>query len=281
MSVPMGDPSSEDVQATFCATVADEWARAGVTDAVVCPGSRSTPLAVALASEARIRVQVRLDERSAGFYALGIAKATGRPVVALTTSGTAAAELHSAVVEAFHGGVPLVVCTADRPQRLHAVGAPQVIDQLSLYGGSVRWSGVPGVPSWREQGAWRSLASRSIAEACAGPLGPGPVHLNLAFDEPLVGMPRTLPEGRPDGRTWHEVVSNSVATVDRRVAELLSVKSRFLVVAGFGSGAAADVLAMASDIGAPVIADPLSGCRVPHESLVASADSILRSDAVA
>ncbi len=104
-----------EVQATFCATLADEWGRAGVTDAIICPGSRSTPMVLALARETRIRVQVRLDERSAGFFALGVAKATGRPVVICTTSGTAAAELHAAVVEAFHSGVPLLVCTADRP----------------------------------------------------------------------------------------------------------------------------------------------------------------------
>jgi 2-succinyl-5-enolpyruvyl-6-hydroxy-3-cyclohexene-1-carboxylate synthase len=281
---PEPEPPLEEVQATFCATLADEWARGGVTDAVVCPGSRSTPLAVALAGDAGIRVQVRLDERSAGFFALGIAKASARPVVVLTTSGTAAAELHAAVVEAFHGGVPLIVCTADRPERLQGVGAPQVIDQLSLFGRSLRWSAAPGVPSWREGGTWRSLASRSVAEASAGPLGPGPVHLNLAFEEPLVGVSGEMPEGRPDGRPWHEVVrgGDDVRAVDPQVAELLSgPKRRVLVVAGSGSGPAADVLGMAADLGAPLIADPLSGCRVRHDAVVASADSILRSEAIA
>jgi len=111
------------VQATFTATLVDEWVRAGVADAVICPGSRSTPMTLALA--ARLNVHVRLDERSAGFFALGLAMATGRPTIICVTSGTAAAELHPAVVEAHQGRVPLIVCTADRPPELHHVGASQ------------------------------------------------------------------------------------------------------------------------------------------------------------
>src|ERR1700733_9755560 len=107
------DPAA--VQATFCAVLVDEWARAGVTDAVVAPGSRSTPLVLALDADSRVRVHVVLDERSAGFVALGLGLATGRPAVVATTSGTAAVELHPAVVEASHAGVPLVAVTADRP----------------------------------------------------------------------------------------------------------------------------------------------------------------------
>ncbi len=119
------------VQATFSATLVDEWVRRGVTEAVICPGSRSTPLAVALA--ARLNVHVRLDERSAGFYAVGLALATGRPAVICVTSGTAAAELHPAVVEAHHARVPLIVCTADRPPELLDTGASQTIDQVGLF----------------------------------------------------------------------------------------------------------------------------------------------------
>src|SRR6202043_3091436 len=108
------------------------------TDAVICPGSRSTPLALALA--ARLRVHIRLDERSAGFYALGLAMATGTPAVICVTSGTAAAELHPAVIEAHQGRVPLIVCTADRPPELHQVGASQTIDQVGLFTTSTRWA---------------------------------------------------------------------------------------------------------------------------------------------
>src|SRR5579875_1856122 len=118
-----------DVQAAFCAVLCDEWARAGVTDAVVAPGSRSTPMVAALDAEPRIRVTVVLDERSAGFTALGMGLATGRPAVVVTTSGTASVELHPAVVEAGQAGVALIAVTTDRPPELHRVGAPQTVEQ--------------------------------------------------------------------------------------------------------------------------------------------------------
>ncbi len=189
-----------DVAATFCATVVDEWVRAGVTDAVVAPGSRSTPMVLALAGDARIRLHVFLDERSAAFFALGSGCATGDPAPVLTTSGTAAAELHPAVVEAHHAGVPLLVVTADRPPEAHGVGAPQTIEQADLYGRAVRWRADPGVPDPAVAHSWRSLASRAVAEArgCGG--RPGPVHLNLAFREPLVGRPGPAPSGPPGGQ---------------------------------------------------------------------------------
>src|SRR5690242_18633313 len=120
-------------QAAFCATLVDEWVRAGVTDAVLSPGSRSTPLVSALDADGRIRVHVVLDERSAGFVALGLGIASGHPAVVVTTSGTAAVELHPAVVEASYAGVPLIAATADRPPELHEVGAPQSIDQRNLF----------------------------------------------------------------------------------------------------------------------------------------------------
>ena len=126
--------SDTDLNSALTRTLVDEWARGGVTVAAVSPGSRSTPLALALAADDRIAVQVFLDERSASFFALGAAKASGRPAIVLCTSGTAAAELHPAVLEAFHARVPLVVCTADRPPELRDTGAGQAVDQLKLYG---------------------------------------------------------------------------------------------------------------------------------------------------
>src|SRR6202042_2885120 len=157
------------VQATFCATLVDEWARLGVTDAVICPGSRSTPLAVSLAQG--LRAHVRLDERSAAFYALGLAMASGRPTVICVTSGTAAAELHPAVVEAHHARIPLIVCTADRPPELHDIGAPQTIEQSGLYGSAGRWAVTPGVPAEGQESTWRPLAVRALSEALQGPAG--------------------------------------------------------------------------------------------------------------
>ena len=188
------------VQATFSATLVDEWTRLGVSDAVICPGSRSTPLAIALVE--RLRTHVRLDERSAAFFALGLAMATGRPTVICVTSGTAAAELHPAVVEAHHGRVPLIVCTADRPPELHHTGAPQTIEQACLFGTATRWTVSPGVPAEGRDLTWRPLAVRAYAESLLGPSGPGPVHLNLEFREPLTGSPATLPPcGPKSGRS--------------------------------------------------------------------------------
>ena len=200
----------------------DELVRCGLREAVLAPGSRSAPLALALADRAgpgdpgeraqgqgdpgrspagpglAVRLHVRIDERSAGFLALGLAKASGRPVVVLCTSGTAAAHLHAAVIEADEAGVPLIVLTADRPPELRGTGANQTIDQLKLYGSAVRWFCEAGVPEARAgmAGYWRSLACRSWALASgAGGAFPGPVHVNVPLREPLV--PQSAAAGDP------------------------------------------------------------------------------------
>jgi 2-succinyl-5-enolpyruvyl-6-hydroxy-3-cyclohexene-1-carboxylate synthase len=261
-----------EAQATFAATLVDEWARAGVRHAVVSPGSRSTPLAVALDVDDRIAVHVFLDERSAAFCAVGIGRATGVPAVVVTTSGTAAAECHAAVLEASHGRVPLLVCTADRPPELQRVGAPQTVDQVGLYGTSVRWAAEPGVPDAATAGTWRSLASRAVAEATGA--RPGPVHLNLAFRDPLVGEPGPLPPGRDDGAPWHRawpLRSSSSRSTEAVAAALRS--PRGVVVAGAGADPAG-VSRLAEATGWPVLADPLSGCRLPGS--VAAFDALLR-----
>jgi 2-succinyl-5-enolpyruvyl-6-hydroxy-3-cyclohexene-1-carboxylate synthase len=266
-----------DVQATFCATLVDEWIRAGLTDAVVCPGSRSTPLALALADRDDLRVHVRLDERGAGFFAVGLGLATGRPALVLTTSGTAAAELHASVVEAHYARVPMVVCTADRPPELQAVGAPQTIEQAGLFGPAVRWFAGPGVADGAMRATWRPLGARSVAESVDGPLGPGPVHLNLAFREPLVGQPGPLPAGDPQGGPVHRRHGG-------RTGPGPDVGGwpgrRGVIVAGAGCGPPGGVLGLAEALGWPVLADPRSGCRVLHPNVVAAADAMLRSDAV-
>jgi 2-succinyl-5-enolpyruvyl-6-hydroxy-3-cyclohexene-1-carboxylate synthase len=176
----------------FAVVLADELARCGLREVVVAPGSRSTPLAIAfwaLERAGRVRLHVRIDERSASFTALGLAKASRRPVAVLCTSGTAAANFHPAVIEADESAVPLLVLTADRPPELRGTGASQTIDQVKLYGSAVRWYAEAGVPERRTgmAGYWRSLACRAWANA-AGALGarPGPVHLNLPFRDPLV-----------------------------------------------------------------------------------------------
>jgi 2-succinyl-5-enolpyruvyl-6-hydroxy-3-cyclohexene-1-carboxylate synthase len=256
------------VQAAFAATLVDEWVHLGVTDAVVCPGSRSTPLALALHD--RLRIHVRLDERSAGFYALGLAMATGRPSVLCVTSGTAAAEPHPAVVEAHYGRIPLIVCTADRPPELHDTGAPQTIDQEGLFTTSTRWAAAPGVPATGQEGTWRPLAVRAFAEARQGPSGPGPVHLNLAFREPLGGEAGTL----PPQVGLH--VAAPLASAPGRLPVPLT--GRGIVVAGGLSPAPPEpekVLALARELRWPVLADPLSRCRVV--GTIAAADAIVRT----
>ena len=278
-------PAHRDVQAAFCSVLCDEWARAGVTDAVVAPGSRSTPMLAALDVDPRIRVTVVLDERSAGFTALGMGLQTGRPAVVVTTSGTASVELHPAVVEAGQGMVPLIAVTTDRPPELHHVGAPQTVEQSGLFGQVVRWAADPGVAEKGSTGMWRSLAARCVAEAVAGAAGPGPVHLNLPFREPLLGDPAAVevPPGRDGGAPWHSVEGPRAAAVDGSVVDLVQryAGGRGLIVAGQGAdegeGGAGAVLALAEALGWPVLAEPRSGCRVPSPWVVSTADVLLRT----
>ncbi len=173
----------------WAAIFVEELARGGVSVACISPGSRSTPLTMALALHPEIRVFTHIDERSCGFFALGHAKTTGRPVVLVCTSGSAAANLHPAVIEASYGQVPLIVLTADRPPELRDTGAGQTIDQLNLYGRAARWFFEVGVP---HMGAGklrhlRSLAARALFEATRAPAGP--VHLNFPFSKPLEPTP--------------------------------------------------------------------------------------------
>jgi 2-succinyl-5-enolpyruvyl-6-hydroxy-3-cyclohexene-1-carboxylate synthase len=265
-----------DVQATYVATLVDEWVRAGVSHAVVAPGSRSTPLALALVADGRIVVHVHHDERDAAFLALGVGLVTGHPAVVLTTSGTAAVELHPAVVEASQARVPMVVCTADRPPELQQVGAPQTVDQTRLFGAAARWFAEPGVAEADTAAAWRSLASRAVAEA-TGPV-PGPVHLNLAFRDPLVGTSGPLPPGRPGGAPWHRAPRPPAVPVAELadVSELLAAGHRGVVVAGAGSGPAEAVHRLADHLAWPVLADPRSPARVPAPATVAAFDAVLR-----
>jgi 2-succinyl-5-enolpyruvyl-6-hydroxy-3-cyclohexene-1-carboxylate synthase len=273
---------TRDATTAFARALVDEWARAGVRQACLAPGSRSTPLALALAGDDRIHLHVHIDERSAAFFALGIAKASGEPAVVLCTSGTAAANFHPAVLEACHSRSPLIVCTADRPPELRDTGAGQTIDQLDLYGGAVRWFHDAGVPVDHPGAgaAWRSIAARAAAEALGPPAGP--VHLNLPFREPLVptGAPLVPAPPRPDGRPWttsvRPVRAAGASTVDR-LAELVREHPRGLIVAGWGSDASpAIVERFALAAGWPVFADPISGLRCGSHA-VSTYEALLRA----
>ncbi len=264
----------------------DELARAGVTDACVAPGSRSTPMALALARDERIRVHVHLDERSAAFFALGSARMSGRPAAVLTTSGTAASNLHPAVLEAHHGRVPLLVCTADRPPELRDAGAGQTVDQHGLFGSAVRWESDPGPPEDRaDAGAhWRSVAARAVAHALGPPAGP--VHVNLPFREPLVptGAALVPAPGRSDGRPWITVVpphrQPDDATVER-LADAVRATPRGVLLAGWGAGVTpATATRFATAAGWPVLADPISGLRAGDHA-VSTYDALLRIEGIA
>ena len=265
--------------ATFCATLVDEWIRGGVRHVVVAPGSRSTPLALALAARSDVELSLFHDERAAAFAALGIGLATGHPAVLLCTSGTAAAEFHAAVIEAHQAEVPLIVCTADRPPELRDVGAAQTVDQIRLFGPAVRWFHDPGVPEAAQAPTWRAVAARSIAAATGS--RPGPVHLNLPFREPLVGDAGALPEPRPSGSPWVRTIAGPARLDPAQLAAVVTIldRQRGVIVAGGGTAVrdAADAIhGLAAQLGWPVLADPRSGARVPKATTIAAFDSMLR-----
>ena len=265
--VGAADPRSEDVQATFCATLVDEWLALGVRHAVVAPGSRSTPMALALADRDEMRVHVVHDERSAAFVALGLAL-DGDPALLLCTSGTAAANFFPAVVEAGLSEVPMIVLTADRPEELRGVGAPQTIDQVDLYGNHVMWSRDPGVPVDVERSLWRELALDAWSHAASGP-----VQLNLAFREPLLGIVGELPDrGAAERRP---PAPNRV----RRADPIPAIdRARGLIIVGGRSGVGADQVVMLSNTtGWPIVADPVSQMRrLP--GAISTADALLRNE---
>lgn len=246
----------------------DELVRGGVTDAVLAPGSRSAPLAAALAAAeraGRIRLHVRIDERTAAFLALGLAKASGRPVPVVTTSGTAAAHLHAAVLEADASGLPLLALTADRPPELRSTGANQTIEQTGLYGGAVRWAVDVGVPEAGREGPqnryWRSLVARALLVA-RGALStdPGPVHVNLPLREPLLpgeDDDGALPEewaGRPGGAPWV-----SALPAPGPAARVAGAPRTLVVVGDAPAALGAAAAAVAERCGWPVVAEPSSG----------------------
>ena len=255
----------------------DELARAGVRHVCIAPGSRSTPLVLAVADHPLLRTWVHLDERAAAFFALGMARVLGSPVALLCTSGTAAANFLPAVVEAHAAGIPLLVLTADRPPELRDVGAPQTIDQRHLFGSHAKWfvdvplpEATPALVRYA-----RTLAARATALAAAVP--PGPVHLNFPFREPLIPVPCEPPaglseadalawHGRPHGTAWVRVAdgvpSPSPETV-RRLAERLREARRPLLVCGpqLDASLPAPLAGLARALGAPLLADPLSQVR--------------------
>jgi 2-succinyl-5-enolpyruvyl-6-hydroxy-3-cyclohexene-1-carboxylate synthase len=262
---------------------ADELVRCGVTDAVTSPGSRSTPVVLALARERGLRAHSQVDERAAAFFALGIAKATRRPVVLACTSGTAAAEYLPAVIEAHEAGVPLIVLTADRPPELRDSGAGQTIDQVKLYGPAVRWYVDFGIHDATAASVrWaRALACR-VAWVAQGSGGrPGPVHVDVPLREPLVAdlaLPDDPQPGRPGGAPWLARPAAAPASSAGTLSAAVIDHERIVVVAGRSERdpRLPDVIeAFADAAGAPLLADTLSGAR-RSPNAIAHYDALLR-----
>jgi len=258
---------------------ADELARCGVQHVCTSPGSRSTPLVLSLAREERLRATSHLDERSGAFFALGLAKASGRPAVLACTSGTAAAHYAAAVIEAYEARVPLIVLTADRPPELRDAGAGQTIDQVKLYGRAAKWYlEIDDAPATEARMRFlRSLACRAVWTAVGG--RPGPVHLNFSLREPLVlgpddDLPRREPGGggRRDGQAWVERHAPRASAPDLR----LSGRFPVLVAGRMERPSDGDaVAAFAARARWPLLADPLSGAR-RGEAAIAHYDALLR-----
>ncbi len=265
----------------------DEFVRCGMRHACTSPGSRNTPIVITLARESALRTWSHIDERSSGFFALGAAKASGRPVAVTCTSGTAAANLLPAVIEARHAGVPLILLTADRPPELRDIGAGQTIDQLKLYGDAVKWFfelGVHGASAERLR--WvRELACRAYWTALDGT--PGPVHINVALQEPLI-LEGPLPDsepgggGRPGGAPWTAHSHPAPANHDPQPLQL----ERAVLVAGDlgvetsdgghgGPTLGSRLARLAAQARLPLLADPLSGAR-SGPAAIAHWDLILR-----
>lgn len=265
----------------------DELARCGVQHAVVCPGSRSTPLAMILTEHPEIKLWMHLDERSAAFFALGLAKAQRKPVILLCTSGTAAANFMPAVVEAHYGRVPLIVLTADRPPELRDVGAPQTIDQLRLYGTHAKWFIEMALPEETASALRyaRTVAARAVSESFDAPAGP--VHLNFPLREPLVPLPSKSPiaDIARSGHQPYTRVERGKRTLDSSsmqalASELVQIE-RGLIVCGSQDDPdfPEAVTRLAAVLGYPILADPLSQVKCgPHlrDHVVDAYDAFLR-----
>jgi 2-succinyl-5-enolpyruvyl-6-hydroxy-3-cyclohexene-1-carboxylate synthase len=266
----------------------DELVRCGMRHAVTCPGSRNAPLILTLAGHPGIEAVSVIDERSAGFVALGLAKASGRPVAVTCTSGTAATNLHPAVAEAWEARVPLIVLTADRPPELRGVGAGQAIDQLNLYGSAAKLFVEVGAhqPGRETAIPHRALACRAYWTARGG--RPGPVHLNFPLREPLAPAREELAasdwSGREDGRPWTELREHATAPHADDVhalASRIAATPRGAIVCGPTSEQVAEPAArLAAGAGWPLLAEPTSGVRCgdhDRSHVVAHYDVLLRA----
>ncbi len=264
--------------ARYLSVFVDALYHHGVENAVICPGSRSTPLALAIKRCGAIRSYVLMDERSAAFFALGIAKASNRPTILLSTSGTAAANFLPAVVESFWGHVPLIVLTADRPPELRDSGASQTIDQVGLFGSHSKWfQDMPITDGSEQLNRFAAItAGRAVHYASNDPKGP--VHLNFPFREPLIIDPLPkLPQFPAIKR-----ITASIPRVDSDeiagIAQSLSVFRHGLILAGPGPLRLVldQIVDLSQKLGWPIFADPLSNIRGLDSRVMGTYDAFLR-----
>lgn len=276
----------QEALTAFIASFVSELTKAGVRDVVVSPGSRSTPMAMIMAEHPDLRVHIQIDERSAAFFALGIAKATHEPVALLCTSGTAAANYYPAIIEARYSRVPLIVLTADRPHELREVGAPQAIDQIHLYGQHVKWFMEMALPERTSEMLRysRSTAARSVVTAKEAPAGP--VHLNFPFREPLIpnldNDQLFIMEEREN--QYVSVQTGRLSISDDQLKQLASEMKQYsngIIVCGSleQPGFAEAVTRLSSLLKFPIVADPLSQLRSGShngEAIIDTYDTFLR-----
>lgn len=266
----------------------DELFRSGLTHAVISPGSRSTPLAMMLCEHKKIKEYVVIDERSAAFFALGIAKKTKKPVAIVCTSGTAAANYMPAIVEARYARVPLIVLTADRPHELRHIGASQTINQVGMYGDFVKIFEEMALPEGSDMmlNYVRQRAGRAyrIAE---GPVA-GPVHLNFPFREPLVpdfSLDNIWGKRKERFNLLHTGKKRLEPTQLMQLAKVMQEKERGLIVCGpqFDMTLADAVIALSEQLNIPILADPLSQLRAgAHEkdTVITTYDAVLRTEKI-
>lgn len=282
--------NNRDALTIYVSAFVDELARNKVRHAVVSPGSRSTPIAMLLTEHPDIEVHIHVDERSAAFFALGLAKALKEPVAMVCTSGTAAANFYPAIVEAYYARVPLVVLTADRPHELRDVGAPQAIDQMDLYGKHVKWSVEMALPedSSVMTSYVRTMGARAVATAANQPAGP--VHLNFPIREPLVPQMDKVSVYRSEYLSQTITIDNGIRTLSHAQFEALATTLAFAERGIIVVGALADeaireaIIALAERLAIPILADPLSLLRSGNHSkvqIVETYDTFLRDERAA
>jgi len=270
----------------YVVAIVQQLIDSGVSEVVISPGSRSTPLALVMAEHPNIKTYINIDERSAGFFALGLAKKQKKPVALLCTSGTASANYFPAIIEAYYARVPLIILTADRPHELRDVGAPQAIDQIQIYGKYVKWSVDALIPDNEPfvLDYVKNIVTRGVFEATKSPFGP--IHINLPFREPLVPDLSVVHQLKTDPKVS---INSSKTVLDEgiihQIAKQVQKVKKGLIICGeiYDQHFINNVVALAKKLKFPILADPLSQLRFGEhnkEMIIDTYDTILKDDSL-